>query len=142
MKYFTLITLLVLSSCSHKNFVFTTDNQVKDKIIFEKVDINDLIKNPNQFHGKYIETYGYFTVNRNETALYLRKGALGKGIWLSFDEEIKNSKGVYLLKDNNIDYYNDIMLKIKGVFNKNKKGNLGIYGGTITNINFFSNKKE
>ena len=126
-----------MSSCSHKNFVFTTDDQSKNKITFEKVDINSLIKNPNKFHGNYIETYGYFTVNVNETALYSKKGSLDKGVWLSFDEGIKNSKGVYLLKNDNINSYNDIMLKIRGVFDKNKKGNLGVYSGTITNIDFF-----
>ena len=139
MKYISLIIIIAFASCSHKNFQYVEKNYDEKTSIYEKVDIEDLIKEPSKFHNKKIAVSAYFTVNRNETALYDRKGSSLKGIWLSFKGDLQDEKGGFLLKDDKIYNYDDGTVVIKGIFDKNNNGNLGLYAGTLNEISFFSN---
>ncbi|ROH99611.1 hypothetical protein [Chryseobacterium daecheongense] len=89
-----------------------------------------LIATPEKYHNKIIEVVGYLNLEFEGDAIYLHqedyeKAILKNAFWVEFSNDI-NKKG--LMK------YNKKYVIIRGRFNMNENGHMGLFGGEIQNI--------
>jgi len=138
MKYISLILVIAFMSCSQKNFRYVKKDYDNETSIYQKVDLSDLLKNYEDYDGKYIQVSGFFIGNINESAMYSKEGSK-EGIWISFKDELIDDNGNTLLKNNTIYDLSDSDVTLKGKFDSKEKGNLGLYKGSLTEIIYFSN---
>jgi hypothetical protein len=94
------------------------------------VSMIQLIANPQQYDGKPIRVMAFLNLEFEGNALYLHredfdKSILANAVWISLDDQqIRTSKkfsGGYVL--------------VEGVFNAKDRGHLGIFSGSIQQIN-------
>ena len=92
----------------------------------EWISIIQVLADPVKFHGKTIIVQGYATIEFEGTAVYLneldaKNGLTMNGLWLQTPvEPFAESHQRYVL--------------VKGTFNANNRGHLGMYSGTIEKI--------
>lgn len=105
----TIAVVLILQACS----------RVEEQ--FESV-----LKLPENFHGKEIMITGTFHYNFEDVAIYLSsKSGKEEAIWTNFSntsEQLDSIEGL-----------NGKIVRIKGTFNKNDRGHLGQYAGSLEN---------
>jgi hypothetical protein len=89
------------------------------------VSIIQLISNPTAYDGKRVSITGFVRFEFEGNGVYLheedyRNGLYKNGIWLSMDErkELNNRHAL-----------------IEGVFNASRNGHLGLWSGSIENVN-------
>jgi len=93
----------------------------------ENVSIIQLISNPEKYHNKKIIITGYLSLEFEGTAVYLHKDDFThlitkNGLW--FNGSMTKYKK-----------YEKKYVSIEGVFNKNHKGHMNLWQGTIEKIN-------
>jgi len=88
------------------------------------VSFVQLLAHPERFHGKQIQVIGYISVREEDNALYLSNeladhGASQDAFWLEINGEpdVETGWGV-----------------VRGRFNAERRGHLGLYAGTIEKI--------
>jgi hypothetical protein len=97
----------------------------------ENISIITVIANPEKYHKKTIQIQGYFTNEKEGTAIYLAKNDFQNLIY-------KN--GIYLyIPDNAMEKFKIELphqgyVTITGVYNKDKKGSYNFYSGGLENI--------
>jgi hypothetical protein len=101
--------LLVVQSCSFDNLNFTR-----------------IIESPDKFDGKEIEISGIYYDQFENIAIYLnRNSGTGEAMWVD-------------MLDARVDL-NGKRIKLKGRFNRNDKGHLRQYLGTIKEVKVIEN---
>ena len=95
------------------------------------VSIISLIATPERYHGQLVFLTGWVSIGYRTRAIYYssERSRLDFGpdsIWLEFSEE--------LTKTRKVDTYNGHYVMLKGVFDKDNHGEMGIYQGAITDI--------
>lgn len=98
--------------------------------IYENTSLIRLIATPEKYDGKTIQVIGYLHLEFEGNAIYLHKEDYEKGLsensfWVSFSKKIEKK---------NIMDYNDKYVIIIGTFKMDKKGHMGMFGGTLENI--------
>ncbi len=92
------------------------------------VPLEDVLKNPHNYHEKIIEVVGVATIEFEGTALYLDQGAQSgsnydKGIWLEVAGTSFNDKK-----------YTGKRVAVKGKFSETNKGHFGAWKGALEGI--------
>ena len=93
-----------------------------------KVSLQDVLKNPDEYNGKLIETRGFLLQEYENSGLYVSdKWRHTEGIWITPGMEMHRLRGEV----------NHHYMVLTGVFNANDHGHLGVFKGTLT-VNKFS----
>lgn len=140
---FLLFVCLILSqSCSETKMRTVYSSDVKDSS--QVVDLEQLLKNPDIFKNKIIETVGIFQTGFEESAIYIDNSSLkrkktNQALWMTFNEDyyplINNKTGLNLLDSyQSIEKIQGCKIKVRGKFNLNSKGHLGLFFGSIENV--------
>ncbi|HPA71606.1 MAG TPA: hypothetical protein PKY31_05015 [Spirochaetota bacterium] len=92
----------------------------------ERVSIIQLIANPALYHGKKVIVSGFLNIEFEGTAIYLHRddctfSQYSNGLWCSINETRYGK-------------YNKRYVVMEGVFNREMKGHLGLWSGSIENI--------
>jgi hypothetical protein len=95
------------------------------------VSLIKLISNPEKYDGKTIQVIGYLNLEFEGNAIYLHKedyenGLTKNGFWVDFSREIQSRK---TLND-----YSKRYVIIVGTFKMKDQGHMGLFGGTLENI--------
>ena len=95
------------------------------------VSIVNLIATPEKYDGKKIQIIGYLHLEFEGDGIYLHKddftnAITANGQWVNFSEK--------LIKKKNIKDYSDNYVIILGTFNKDSKGHMGLFNGTMDDI--------
>lgn len=88
------------------------------------VSFVQLLAHPERFHGKQVQVIGYMSLREEDKALYLSgeladHGASEDAFWLDISGEPEIDTGWVL---------------VRGRFNAERRGHLGLYAGTIEQI--------
>ncbi|WP_347923124.1 hypothetical protein [Pontimicrobium sp. SW4] len=132
-----LILLILFSSCSSLGSFST---KTSEESSYEKVSIEQVVLNPNFYHEKQIELSGFFYKDLGYTSISEKKYSDPyESIWVDFNykDNLLNAKNEELFKNDRLLNFSLQKIKIRGVFNKNKKGNLSAYSGSLTEITYF-----
>ncbi|MCA4898985.1 MAG: hypothetical protein ACK514_11795 [Bacteroidota bacterium] len=87
-------------------------------------NFENLLKSPDKFHGQEIEITGIYREKFEDLAVYFNGSSdKDKAIWLNFSK--------LFLSLNTFNGFDGAMVKVKGTFNKNDKGHLGQYAGSL-----------
>jgi hypothetical protein len=92
----------------------------------EQVSMIRLIANPAQYHGKKVIISGFLNIEFEGTAIYLHRDDYAfsqyrNGLWCTMNETLYGK-------------YNRRYVIMEGVFNKDMKGHLGLWSGSIEKI--------
>ena len=133
-----LVLIIFLNSCS-SNETYRLASYTQDN--YNPESISNIMKNPYKYDDKTVELQGYFYHGLEYTSIAEKKYSNpSESIWISFNFKIKllNDKGDNLLEESRLENISGKKIKIKGTFNVDKKGHLGIYAGSLTNITYIS----
>jgi hypothetical protein len=84
----------------------------------------NLLKTPDDYHGKEITITGIIHERFEDNAIYLaRNSSRDKAVWIEYSE-------VFMLL-NTFEGLDGQRIKVKGEFDRNGKGHLGQYAGTL-----------
>ncbi len=139
MRFFILTVLL--NSCSS---IGTYESISYKENEYKKESISDIVSTPNLYHNKTIELDGYFYHGLEYTSIAEEKYSdPSKSIWISFNfrDDLLNNQGGALFKKNRLEKSSGKKIRIKGVFTRDKKGHLGIYAGSLTDITYFGDSE-
>ena len=131
-SYFILCLLVIIASCNFENpakaeYVITT---LDSTITPTKIPIKELAKNYKSLHGQYIETAGIFYAEFENVSIC---GDGSNCFWLDYNDT--------LIK--NYDSLRKISIRkiiIKGLIDTSRKGHMGSYLATISNIYYLKEK--
>ena len=120
MKQWLLLATVILCMAT---FVWLASGQTPaTSISFEQI-----LKNPDSYHGKLIEVTGFLVDEFENSALYSNKSwRRNRGIWIEPNDEMLKQR------PNLKNHY----LKLTGRFNAHQHGHLGQYRGTLTVVRF------
>ena len=137
MKYKITILILLFFISSLIFFDFCMAGEIKSFGKINKQSINvsflELTANPELYHNKQIRLIGVMKLEIEGNSIFLSKehyqyDVTRNAFWISLSPllekqkaEIKKLNGKYVL--------------LEGIFKKDRKGHMGLYMGTITNIN-------
>lgn len=104
-------------------FIWLAAGQTTATAIF----FEQLLRNPESYHGKLIEIRGFFVDEFENSAVYADKTwRRNRGIWITPNDEMLKQR------PNLKSHY----LKLAGTFNAHQHGHLGQFGGTLTVTKF------
>src|SRR5574341_109360 len=113
----------------------------------EDVSIKDLIAAPAKYDGKRVRVVGYALVQFEATALFISESDMSNGItrnalWLIFPFEEMQDGITYRSLVDGFRYLRCRILNkryvcVEGVFDKAKRGHMGLFSGGIRNIRQF-----
>lgn len=107
------IKTLIFGLCFLGQSCSGTDKQ------FEKV-----LRSPDKYHGHVIEVTGIIHERFEDNAIYLtHNSSMDKALWIEYSE-------LFMLL-NTFEGLDGQRIKVKGEFDKNGKGHLGQYAGTL-----------
>lgn len=87
-----------------------------------RVSLEDILKAPNQYHNKLIETHGFLLQEFENSGLYSTSSWRGtKGIWIT------PVNGLHIEREKTNRRY----VVVTGVFDANQNGHLGQFAGTL-----------
>lgn len=108
------------------------------KVDHKSIDVSliNLISTPDKYHQKKVRVIGVSNIKFEGNAIYLNKEHLNYGVtknalWISPNYQAIGKTETELSK------YNGQYVLIEGVFNKDNKGHMGMFSGSIDNINRF-----
>jgi hypothetical protein len=88
------------------------------------VQFENLLKSPGDYHGQEIEIVGIIHERFEDNAIYLsRNSSRNNAIWIEYSE-------IFMLL-NTFEGLDGQRIKVKGEFDKDGKGHLGQYAGTL-----------
>jgi hypothetical protein len=125
---FALLSLVIVkNSFGQKKYLFSIPNSTSTETI--KIDLPSLILNIGKYDNKWIETSGDVMAFFEMFAIMPREDMKFQGtgvpaLWLKLDDKMKV----------NTDSLNGKSFIIRGRINKNSKGHLSQYQGTIQDI--------
>ncbi len=127
--------ILICVSCGSVD-TYTSPDYDSGK--YTAVSFEQLLKDPNQFDKKKIELVGIFHYGMEEAGLTNKKNPKNR-IWIEFDyaKKMIDKNGKSLFKDEKLLRYSGKEVKLKGVFNKENTGHLGIYFAAIEDLHYF-----
>jgi len=104
------------------------------------VSLLQILANPAQHHGKEVQFVAYLNLEFESDTLWLHRedranAILGNSIWVAATPEMEKEKSAINRK----------YVLIRGVFNANMHGHLGMHAGTLTKITkcvFWSDQKH
>ena len=83
-----------------------------------------LLKSPDEYHGQEIEITGIIHERFEDNAIYLaRNSSMDQAVWIEYSE-------IFMLL-NTFEGLDGQRIKVKGEFDKDGKGHLGQYAGTL-----------
>jgi hypothetical protein len=120
MKYLILSFLLIFLS-------FPVHSQCEDQRGL--VTLLQVLSNPQKYHGQELQLIGFLHIEFEGDGLYLHKedfdhGIVGNMIWVHVTEEMNKKK----------DKLNDRYVIIRGVFDANDHGHMGLFSGALKKI--------
>lgn len=142
-KHWGVLCLLIFISCAQKSKDLYKSTCDKGKT-YQKINLNDLLKNINNFQGKYVEIEGLYKGGFEESALHASNNEEGV-LWVNFDYYV--SKCPLVSPKGNIDLFGkeqvykkiyDKNLILHGKINTTDKGHLSQYKATIEEITLVS----
>lgn len=141
-RYLLFFIFIIFNSCSSK---FDSYKSQCDKIkVYEKVNFDELLKNINNYQGKYVEIKGKYKSDSEQSAIYSDEFTLKKNyddaLWVTFDDFISrcplmSSNDVNLFGNENTfkDMYNKTII-LHGRIDIDNKGHLSQYRASIKDI--------
>ena len=82
-----------------------------------------VLNSPNNFQGRQIEITGVFHYQFEDVAIYLtRSNERERALWINFSDALGR---------NQLDRLDRQTIKITGIFNKDDRGHLGQYAGSL-----------
>jgi hypothetical protein len=109
---------------------------------YEKVTLTDLRNHPDKYDGKKVELYGFYKGYFEMSALFIKKSANNaeNAIWVRFGDNTKliNQESGLAISDSleTMKLIGGKKMKLLGVFDKNEKGHLNQYFGTLKQIRY------
>lgn len=135
MKFCLILLMILLSGChteSKQKLILCEEAAIIDK--HEKISFKELYAAENTIDGKDIILEGFFSLYFEDISLYPSKHNRNqKGVWLSFSDYMMDQDSM-LIK------LNGKKIEIAGTIDLSRKGHLGAYFCTITNIVCVSEK--
>ncbi|MEC3875766.1 hypothetical protein [Chryseobacterium salviniae] len=140
-KILTISLVLLLSffslGCAQnpesKNKPDSKEEEFSEIIAFEDYNISmlRLIVTPEKYHNKTVQIIGYLNLEFEGNAIYFHqedyeKASSRNGMWVDFSGDLAQKV--------NLEKYNKKYVIIKGKFDMNSRGHMGMFGGTIKNI--------
>jgi hypothetical protein len=130
--------LILFSSCEQKKTVKVKNEESQDPkkdampFITQNVSLVSLISNPEKFHGKQIRVIGYLNFEFEGNCIFLHKednenGITENAFWTDYSNEI--------ISKQNLKKFDKKYVIIEGTFDMNSHGHMGVFAGTIKNIN-------
>ena len=106
------------------------------------ISIIRLIATPEKYHNEIVQITGFLNIEFEGDAIYLHKedhdkSLLENSMWVDFSDELKQKV--------NLEEYNRQYVILKGTFDKNDTGHLGLFGGAIkdiTRLDIWGDKKK
>ncbi|NML58844.1 hypothetical protein [Chryseobacterium cheonjiense] len=133
MLFLSFFSLGCAQNSESKNKPDSNEEEFSEIIAFEDYDISmlRLIVTPEKYHNKTVQIIGYLNLEFEGNAIYFHKedyekGSSRDGMWVNFSDD--------LAKKTDFKKYNKKYVIIKGKFDMNSKGHMGMFGGTIKNI--------
>ena len=126
------MTVLFTLFVSHQTFgqKIKCYNQKADTIKFIKVSLVDLMTNPNNYSGQWIETEGIYYNGFEYSTVGLEQKMNSKtklaSFWVDFDKKIDCFP--------NLSPFNETKVLLRGKINLNKHGHLSNYDADIDNV--------
>jgi hypothetical protein len=119
MKYLIFLCLFALISCSAH-----TQRQT-----YPGITLLQVLSSPEKYHGQEMLLIGFLHIAFEGDGLYLHKedfdhAIVGNMIWVDITEEMKKNQ----------DNLNDRYVIIRGVFDANDHGHMGLYSGALKKI--------
>lgn len=131
--FLSFFSLNCAQSSESKNKPDPKEEEFSEIIAFEDYDISmlRLIVTPEKYHNKTVQIIGYLNLEFEGNAIYFHQedyeiGSSRNGMWVSFNDDV--------VKKKDLEKYNKKYVIIKGKFDMNSKGHMGMFGGTIKNI--------
>lgn len=130
--YLSLFSLSCAQNSESKNK--QDSNEESSEITeFEDYDISmlRLIVTPEKYHNKTVQIIGYLNLELEGNAVYFHqedyeKGSSRNAMWVDFSDD--------LAKKTDLEKCNKKYVIIKGKFDMNSRGHIGMFCGTIKNI--------
>jgi hypothetical protein len=117
---------------------------VESPVSIHEVNLEDLIQNIGNYHGKTIQTRGWFSVGFEESALYLGKVVVLQDSSFKFERD--SFSGVWIEPDMHFVPVDSIesfthkksgrLTTIQGIIDTTRTGHMGLYAGTIMKARF------
>ncbi|MGN6495283.1 MAG: hypothetical protein ACTHLE_25075 [Agriterribacter sp.] len=97
----------------------------------ENTSLIKLIANPEKYDGKRVQVIGYLHLEFEGNAIYLHQEDFKHGItensfWVEFSSKLTTKR--------DLNKFNNRYVIVIGTFRANKKGHMGMFGGTLDNI--------
>jgi hypothetical protein len=122
LMFFTLINGMAQNAAQKMKEALSSDDY--------NVSLVTLIASPEKYHDKGVVVIGYLNLEFEGTAVYLHEqdfenGILKNAIWVSFSNRADMRE---------IQKLNHSYVRIQGIFDKNQKGHMSLFGGSINEI--------
>lgn len=142
---------LILFSFMILNFsnVFAQQDSVitmKSMLGFEIISFVQLISNPKLYHHKKIQVSGYLHYRFEDAALYMSKTDADymqseNAVWVAFDSK-SSLEPLEKVPNVSVPYFDSKYVTIKGVFDCEDNGHMGMFIGSIKKIErMFENRR-
>lgn len=120
---------LMMISCNTRNIVLT-NKCINSSIIYQKVDINELLANPFSFNNKYVDLGGIYYHGFEESSLVGHRGESAECIYVLINNDRELD-----VKIESMNYVSRI--RIKGKIDITEKGHLESCKAGIKDICYF-----
>ena len=140
--YILFFLTIFFSSCKQSK---GTINALNSEGNYISISLKKLIDDSNSFKNKPIEVEGFFNFKMEESSISITENSnYNEKVWVEFNflKELKNQKGEYFFKDNNLIKYNNKKVKVKGVYNTKYNGHMAWYKGSINVKEFIYNDEK
>jgi hypothetical protein len=129
MKKILIVLFFVCTGCGINN-ISSRDVLKTSKNEIQNISMIQLIANPTQFHHAKVRIIGFAIIQFEGTAIFLSQEfaehtSMSDAIWLDIDQIEQYQQ------------YNQQYILVEGTFNKDLRGHLSQFSGTITNITRF-----
>lgn len=133
-----LIILFLVLICFSCGSVETYTSPDYDSGEYTMVSFEELLKDPNPLDKKKIELVGVFHYGMEEASLSNKEDPEDR-IWVKFDytKKMVDKNGNSLFEDEKLLQYTGKEVKLKGTFNQENTGHLGIYFAAIEDLDYF-----
>ena len=104
------------------------------------VSLVQLLANPDQYHGKRVRVTGFLHSKFEDSALYLSKAdgdhlVGSNGFWIEYADDVRFMPTTQSRSDSiNSVYFDGKYVTADGVFNKDTRGHLSSFAGTIEEV--------
>lgn len=120
---------MVMTACSETQVYKVSEYNTQN---YKSVELDDILDDPESYHGKKIETEGIFTFEFENVGLYnssrnSRGHDYENAVWLNFHSDL-------IISEEELKKIANQWITVKGTFDSNDKGHLSQFSGSISEV--------